>query len=76
MKTLISPVEEEGLSEKIQKASRPLYLWGMTRAARPLIAETVRGKNRFVLMVTHDDARAEKLSMQNFADIANCLEKG
>ena len=61
MKTFISPVEESGLAARIKGAEKPLYLWGLTRAVRPLIAETVRGDNRFVLIVTHDEARAEKL---------------
>ncbi len=61
MKALISPVTEAGLTDRIKTLDKPLYLWGLTRAVRPLLAETVRGKNRFVLLVTHDDARAEKL---------------
>ncbi len=61
MKALISPVGEAGLTDRIKNSEKPLYLWGLTRAVRPLIAETVREKNRFVLLVTYDDARAEKL---------------
>ncbi|MBP5191711.1 MAG: transcription-repair coupling factor [Eubacterium sp.] len=61
LKALISPVGEAGLTDRIKNSEKPLYLWGLTRAVRPLIAETVREKNRFVLLVTYDDARAEKL---------------
>ncbi len=61
MKALISPVEEAGIVSKIKNSARPLQLWGMTDSARPLIAEATRGKNPFLLMVTYDEARAEKL---------------
>ena len=61
MKALISPVEEAGIVSKIKSSPRPLQLWGMTSSARPLLAEATRGKSPFILMVTYDEARAEKL---------------
>ena len=74
MKALISPVEEAGIVSEIKNSARPLQLWGMTDSARPLIAEATRGKNPFLLMVTYDEARAEKLyqKSQDRTDSTRC----
>ncbi len=44
-----------------QNPELPAHVWGVTRSARPLITEVERADSDFVLIVTYDDARAEKL---------------
>lgn len=65
METLILPVREDAAMVKLQdaitKKTLPAHLWGMDRSVRPLIMEALRGNNAFTLVVTYDEARAEKL---------------
>lgn len=39
----------------------PANIWGLSKNARPLIVESLRNDSLFTLIVTYDDARAEKL---------------
>ena len=61
MNALTAPVRDifsqSGLSEK----NYPVNIWGVTRSARALAAEIIRGESNFSLIITHDSARAQKL---------------
>ena len=65
METLVLPIREDEAAVKLQDAIEhnrlPAHLWGMQRSVRPLIMEAFRGNNAFTLVVTYDEARAEKL---------------
>ena len=61
MEALVSPVRESAELSKMQGKGYPLSIWGLTRAAEPLIMEAMRGDSLFTLIVTADSARADKL---------------
>lgn len=61
MKALKTPFRESNSLSTLKKDSCPANIWGITRSARPLAAETVRGDSTFSLIITYDTARAEKL---------------
>ena len=60
METLISPLKSGEELSKIKK-EYPCSLWGLSRSARPLVIESMRDGNPFVLVITYDTARADKL---------------
>ena len=58
----MNPVLSDPIVEKqILAAERPLHIWDLNQSARPLMVEALRGKAKFTLVVTSDEARAEKL---------------
>jgi len=65
LETLLTPVREYPVMKELQDAVKdnnlPVHLWGMSRSIRPLIELSMRGDNAFTLVVTYDEARAEKL---------------
>ncbi len=61
MEALKIPFRETYSLFTLKPDSYPLNVWGITRSARPLAAETVRGESTFSLIITYDTARAEKL---------------
>lgn len=61
MEALKIPFRETNSLFTLKPDSYPLNVWGITRSARPLAAETVRGESTFSLIITYDTARAEKL---------------
>ncbi|MBR3042103.1 MAG: transcription-repair coupling factor [Eubacterium sp.] len=61
MEALKIPFREINSLFTLKPDSYPLNVWGITRSARPLAAETVRGESTFSLIITYDTARAEKL---------------
>ena len=61
MEAIIKPFQESTRLEELGNADFPVNIWGTTRSARPLIAETIRGKSTFSLIITYDTSRAEKL---------------
>ena len=61
MEALLKIFRDSTESGKIEKSRIPVNIWGVTRSARPLVAEAVRGDSKFSLIVTDDISRAEKL---------------
>lgn len=61
MEALRSSVLHDPAVQKAEAVSGTVHLWGVNRSVRPLLAETMRGSSPFVLLITGDDARAEKL---------------
>ena len=61
MESLRIPIGESSGLRKINDLPAPVNIWGVTRSARSLVAEMVRGNDTFSLIITHDAARAEKL---------------
>ena len=65
MEAFFGPVRSDDNFNEIKKAiedkKTPVNVWGITRGARPLIMEALRGDSKFAVLVTYDDSRAEKL---------------
>ncbi len=49
------------IDKAVKKEEYPLHIWGLTRAAIPLLVEEIKGDQKVSLIVTYDDARADKL---------------
>lgn len=65
MEAFFGPVRSDDNFKEIKKAiedkKTPVNVWGITRGARPLIMEALRGDSKSAVLVTYDDSRAEKL---------------
>ncbi|MBO4863221.1 MAG: transcription-repair coupling factor [Eubacterium sp.] len=61
METLKKAFSEVSVLGTLDKDLCPANLWGITRSARPLAAESIRGDSKFALIITYDAARAEKI---------------
>ena len=61
MEALLKPFRESTELSRINELKAPVNVWGITRSARPLVSECIRGGSNFALVVTYDTARAEKL---------------
>ena len=61
MESLIKPVRDSAELTDLLEKGYPASIWGLTRCAEPLVMEALRGDHTFVLIVTYDRARADKL---------------
>ena len=69
MEALVKPIRltdeitrVRGWMKESEKADHlPVNIWGLSKNVRPLIVESLRNDNLFTLVITYDDARAEKL---------------
>ncbi len=65
MDAFLKPLRENenfiNIEKAVLKGDTPVNVWGITRGARPLLMEGLRGDARFAVVVTYDDNRAEKL---------------
>ncbi len=65
MEALFAPVREESAVKSIAAYAKsgklPVHLWGITRDIRALVSEVLSGNDTFTLVITYDEARADKL---------------
>ncbi|SEG37841.1 transcription-repair coupling factor [Eubacterium ruminantium] len=65
MEAIRSAFRESEAFRKVNNAVKlndfPLYVWGLTRAGIPVLAEELADESKISLIITYDDARADKL---------------
>ncbi len=62
MEALLRPLREEENLQQAQAAEKPVHIWGVERCVRAFLTQEFRGESPFALLVTYDDARAQKLA--------------
>ncbi len=62
MEALLRPLREEENLRRVASGGKPAHIWGVEQSVRVLLTQVFRGESPLALLVTYDEARAEKLA--------------